>query len=126
MYRTPSISNLALALIATASLASANSGPPDCWEGEFQLCDPCHLAGYTGVCVQLDCDWLTDDDDSSEGCEMTCVTNANSEALAEQCPDAEMPSCECSAAGVMGMSGAPALALLIGLAVARVRRARRG
>ena len=121
MFRILASSILAVALVATASMASANSGPPDCWEGDDQLCDPCHMGGYTGVCVQLDCDWLDDDDDSSQVCEMTCATNADADVL-EQCPDADLPSCECSASGAMGVATIPAFTLLLGLAVSRRRR----
>jgi len=124
MNRQLAISTLALTLLAVAPTARANMAVEIedlCWGSE--VCDSCHYRSYTGVCLDLNgCGDLGNDDDAAEDdCYLECVTNADNEHL-DQCPDVELPSCECSAAGVAGVSGVPALLLLIGLAAARRRR----
>lgn len=126
MNRTTAISILALFLLAVASTAGANMAheePEEICDGD-EVCDPCHYGGYTGVCIDIHGCLEADDDDSADvnyDCYIECVTNANHEDL-DQCPDVELPSCECSADGVAGISVIPAIALSMGLVWARVRR----
>lgn len=123
MFRTILAVTTALAVIVAASTATANSAPEDCWNSSWHRCDPCHADGYTGVCVEMEDCASADDDDSAGDCPMTCATNADSELIAEQCPDAdELPACECSASGAMGAATIPGFALLLGLATVQMRR----
>ncbi len=119
--------SLALLVALCAGTASANMDYEMQCVGDA-LCEPCHMGGYTGVCVEEVPCVPTDDDDDSAGqdCAMLCVTNTDSELLAEQCPDVELPSCECSASGATAAATVPGFALLIGLAVMRLRKGRRG
>jgi MYXO-CTERM domain-containing protein len=115
---------LALALFALAAPARANMGydePEEICDGD-EVCDPCHYGAYTGVCIDAyGCLEADDDDSAEEDCYLQCVTNANHEDL-DQCPDADLPSCECSGAGAAGASALPAVVLIVGLIWARYRR----
>ncbi len=118
---------LALALFAIATPATANMAfdePEDICDGD-EVCDPCRYGAYTGVCIDVHGCLEADDDDDSAGsdddCYLECVTNANHEDL-DQCPDVDLPSCECSSDGAAGVATLPAWTLIAGLLWARRRR----
>ena len=124
MRRITTMFLAALLVAGLSTVAAANSAPPDeeCW-GDVQPCDTCGYGSYTGVCIDIDGCWEAGDDDSADSeCSLQCVTNADHPDL-EQCPDVELPSCECSAGGAAGTSSA--LGALLLLTTALLRRARR-